>query len=343
MLLKLHLVLALASSVVVLTLGLTGAVMAFEPEIQHWQHRTLLDVTPGGTPHALIDVSETLMRAFPAERVKSYWVPESPTRSVGAVMDRGTVYVNPYTLQILGTIPPGQDWLARVHQLHLRFVSPIGQVLVRITGVVMIALTVSGLYLWMPSRRTRITSGARGFRLWFDWHAVIGVYSAAFLLVLSLTGTFITFDGVTVPLAYRLTGSTPAPAWSPRQPALAGAHQLLPDRALEIAREAVPGASAFHITMPTPTEAFIVRLRFPEDRTPGGRSRVMLNSYTGQVMQIENSRTAPGGRRIENLNRAIHTGDIFGLVSKTAMALGSLMAPLQLLTGVMMWRRRKRA
>jgi len=86
-----------------------------------------------------------------------------------------------------------------------------------------------------------------------------------------------------------------------------------------------------------------VRARFPEDLTPGGRSRVLIDSYTGAVMAADSSRPAPGGRRVETLNRAIHTGDVFGIPSKIVMSITSLMAPVQLLTGVMLWVRRKRA
>lgn len=342
-LIKLHLVLALVSSVVVCLLGVTGAIMAFEPEIQHWQRRALVDVVPAGEPHSLLDVSDALMRAYPAERITAFALAETPTRAVGAILARGTVYINPYTLQITGLVPSGPDWLTNVHQWHLRLLVSWGKPIVKCAGVIMVFLLLSGLYLWWPAKRLGITTGHSSFRTWFDWHNVIGIYTFVFLLVLSLTGVFIGFDSVSVPLAYRLTGSTPIASVPIRQPAIPGAHQLPADRMVEIAKAALPGAAAFMIQMPTPSEAFLVRMRFPEDRTPGGRSRVTINSYSGEVLQVDNSRTAPAGRRIEILNRAIHTGDIFGLPSKVVMAIASAMAPMQLLTGVMMWRRRKKS
>jgi len=147
---------------------------------------------------------------------------------------------------------------------------------------------------------------------------------------------------VMIPVAYTVTGSQPLKAISSKQPQIPGAHQISPDRALEIAREALPGATAFAVPYVSPTDAYSVRMRFPEDLTPGGRSRVLLDSYTGAVITIDNSRTAPGGRRVEILNRAIHTGDIFGIPSKIAMSLASLMAPVQLITGIMLWARKRR-
>jgi uncharacterized iron-regulated membrane protein len=43
------------------------------------------------------------------------------------------------------------------------------------------------------------------------------------------------------------------------------------------------------------------------------------------------------------VNRAIHTGDIFGIPTKFLMSLASLMAAVQVITGVIMWWKRTRA
>ena len=51
--------------------------------------------------------------------------------------------------------------------------------------------------------------------------------------------------------------------------------------------------------------------------------------------------TAPAGTRMVNANRAIHTGDIFGLPTKFLMSLASLMAVVQALSGAVMWWKRK--
>ncbi len=41
-----------------------------------------------------------------------------------------------------------------------------------------------------------------------------------------------------------------------------------------------------------------------------------------------------------NTNRAIHTGDIFGLPSKAVLSLASLLSVLQVVSGVVMWLKR---
>jgi uncharacterized iron-regulated membrane protein len=342
-LLTLHLVMALLASVVIFSLGITGSIMAFEPEIDHWQHRALMDVTPSAQPHSLADISDALMKVFPREKIGAFMLGDTPARAVAVSMARGTVYVNSYTLQVTGVRPSGADWLGTVHQMHLRLTKPWGKPVVAWSGVIMVFLLLSGIYLWWPIKRGSVTTGRSPFRTWFDWHNTIGIFSVVFLLTLSLTGVFIGFDRTAIRLAYKVTGSEPAKPIPSTVVAVPGAPQISPDRALDIARAALPGAAPFLVSTVSATEAYSVRAHFPEDLTPGGRSRIVINSYTGDVMGIESSRTAPGGRRIEILNRAIHTGDLFGLPSKIVMSLASLMAPVQLITGIMLWSRRKRS
>ena len=61
---------------------------------------------------------------------------------------------------------------------------------------------------------------------------------------------------------------------------------------------------------------------------------------SGAVLLAESSRTTAAGQRLVILNRAIHTGDLFGIPSKAIMSLASLLAVVQAISGVMMWWKR---
>jgi len=343
-LLTAHLILALAAGAVIAVLGVSGCIMAFEPEIDRLLNSALMTVTPSGPRHSLLEIGDVVRTAYPGERVDGFTVGATSTDADIVSVPRAQIYVDPYTLRVLGRRSNGANWLARVHQIHLRLFTTAtwGRQVVRWSGVALVLLLGSGLYLWWPAKRVRLTTGASPFRTWFDLHNTVGIFSLVFLLLLSVTGVCIGFDQVTVPLSYRLTGSTPSRQVSTRVAVVPTARQISPDRALEIARAALPGTFPFSVSVVSPTTAYVVRSRFPEDRTPGGRSVVIIDSYTGRVMFAEGSRTAPGGRRVEILNRAVHTGDIFGLPSKMVMSLASLMAPVQLVSGLLLWWRRKR-
>jgi len=78
-------------------------------------------------------------------------------------------------------------------------------------------------------------------------------------------------------------------------------------------------------------------LKYPEDRTPAGRSRVYVDQFTGTVIGVESTRTAQFGRRVLNLKRSLHTGDIFGAPTEALYFLVSLGVALQVGTGVLIW------
>ncbi len=345
LLFNVHLYLALAAGVFVIILGVTGSIMAFEPELDHLLHSKTTYVKPAGEPLPLAKIGEAAAKEFPGERISGYLLSTDPGISYAVSLRRGVVYVNQYTGEVLGVRAPGPDFLSRVHQLHLRLLlqnrSDPGKLIMSCVGVVILFLLVSGIYLWWPVMRVTVGGSPSGRRFWFDLHNTVGVFSFVFLFLLAFTGVMIGFEAATVPLFYKMTGS--APSEQPQIPTPPpGAHPISPDQAIQIARDAIPGATPFQINIPGPKAAYQVRSRFPEDLTPGGRSRVVIDQYTGKVIFAEGSRTAPAGSRIVIQNRALHTGDILGIPSKAVMSLASLAIVAQMISGFLMWWKRPR-
>ncbi len=313
--------------------------MAFEDELDHLTHARLFHVSPQGAPLSLADLSARASAAFPGKPVVAYALGVSPDLAWSVNVGGTNVFVNEYTGQILGA-RSGPTWLGQIHQLHLRLLAgETGKMIVSSAGVLMMLLSLSGIYLWWPVKRVRINGAAGGRRFWFDVHNAVGVLAFVFLLLAALTGVVIGFDNWTTPLFYRVTGSQPYRGPSIVTPA-AGARVLAPDEALGIARDELPGAAPISINVPGPKAPYRIALRYPEDRTGGGRSRVYINPYSGSVLQVESSRTTAAGTRLINLNRAIHTGDLFGTPTKILMSLVSLAAVAQVITGLTMWSKR---
>jgi len=340
-----HLFVASVAGIFITILGITGAIMAFEPEIDHLIHAELSYVTPGPHRMPLVELGAAVSKAFPGTRVGAYLFPTDPGLAVQVSTNQGAVSVNPYTGEILGVRAGGMDFLAYVHQLHLRLLirnkDDSGKTIMSWAGVAAVILFVSGLYLWWPVKRFTISGATSGRRFWFDLHNTAGIFALPFLLILGFTGAMIGFERQTVPLFYKMTDSQPSQASDPPPPP-PGAKPIPLDQAVEIARNAIPGAEPFQINVPGSKGAYQVRSHFPEDLTPGGRSRVVVDQYTRKVLFAEGSRTAPAGARLVILNRAVHTGDIVGILSKTVMSLASLMMVVQAISGAAMWWKRRR-
>jgi uncharacterized iron-regulated membrane protein len=262
------------------------------------------------------------------------------------------VLVDQYSGRVLGTIGRNpltliQAFVGVAHQLHTRLglldkSRKFGEMTVRWSALAALFLVISGAYLWWPSRQFGIAGSPRTAKFWFDLHKSVGIVSLAFVLVLLVTGLVISFEEQTTPFLYRISHSQPPPWPRVQVTPIPGQSPITPDEALAIARAVVPGATPNFIIVPRGNELYQIFFRYPEDRTPGGRTRIAIDPYSGKILMVIDSRRAPAGYRLVNLNRALHTGGIVGIPSEVAMSLASLIMPFQLLTGVVMWRKRRR-
>src|ERR1051326_3394640 len=304
--LKLHRWIALIGGFFIVVLSLTGSIMAFEQEIDHLVHWKVTYVTEGSRMLSLADITAIVTRAFPGEAIRGYNISTSREISYQVATRKRTVFVNQYNGEILGNMAEPDrltKFLGDIHQLHLRLLirSPRdpGKTIESWAGVAIIFLSLSGLYLWWPLKRVTIEWNGPTLRRWFDLHNTAGFFSLVFLLILASTGTLIGFDETTTPLFFKITGSSPPP----RFPRTSGPHTpetkpITPDQAVEIARTALAGAAPFAIEVPGPNGVYFIRARFPEDLTPGGRSQIVIDQYSGKVLFVQGSRTAPAGARL---------------------------------------------
>ena len=345
---KLHLVVAIIFGVFIALLGVTGSIMAFEDQLDRLFHQKLSYVKPQGPAKSLAEIGEAVLKAYPGAEIASYSPSTARDVSYAVQLEDVTVYVNQYTGAVLGTRGDDAWLLQKIHQLHLRLAMmdkgrQFGETTIKWSGVAALFLVITGAYLWWPVKRVSIRRGEGSRRFWFDVHNSFGIISLVFILTLVLTGLIIGFEDRTTPLLYRLSNSQPPPRLRLQTTPVEGATPITPDEALKIASVAAPGAMPSFINVAQGKDVYRINARYPEDRTPGGRTRIAVDPYSGKVLLLVDSRHGPGGYNLVNLNRAIHTGDIFGMASKTVMSLASLIMALQLVSGVVMWLKRRDA
>lgn len=346
--LQVHLYIGLVAGLFLVLLGITGSIMAFESELDHLLHHRLSYVNPGDHTLSLVEIGRVVNTAFPADTITGYRLASSPDLSWQVELGGKVVFVDPYTGTILGSLTRPDHWddlLRIIHQLHLRLAMRMagdpGKKIVTWAAVGLLLLELTGLFLWWKHRRITMRWKRKSGWAWFDIHTAVGIVAYLFLFLLTITGLVMGFEKQTMPFFYRITNSRRGNGPDLNVPLSTGAAILPADTAVAIARRALPGAAPFDIPLPGPGELYEVGCRFPEDRTPGGRSMVFIDPYSGKVLNVESSRTAPAGTRIADMNRAIHTGDLFGIPSKIVMSIASLALVLLFVSGVAMWWKRK--
>jgi uncharacterized iron-regulated membrane protein len=246
-------------------------------------------------------------------------------------------FLNPYNGQVLGTRDPNTP-LQTIHQIHLTLLmGKAGRTIVTSVTGVLLFLVLSGIYLWWRQKRVTVKWKASARRINFDLHNVSGIYSAAFLLVLGTTGIIVHFDNDIERYLHKKAGTAPIPR-NATPVVHSGAIRITPDQAVESALAVLPGTKALSVALPAnPKASYSIALRYPEDLTPGGRSWATVDQYSAKVVNFQSSRTAPAASRTIIVNRATHTGDIFGYPSKILVSLSSLMLIIQAITGYYLW------
>ena len=338
-LLVLHQWVGLAAGLFLIVISVSGSALVFENEIDRALNPSTSFVTPGGQPLAVETLIARVQGAYPRDQVSGVRIADKPDQAYElSVRNRGSVMIDPYTGNLLGLRNREASFARWVHLVHTRFVAgKFGEAMVGWFSVAMLGLSITGLALWWPRKILKVGPAASWKRTNFDLHNVLGFYSSLVMLFITLSGVLIAFENVTDPLVRRLNPAAeevPAPQSTP----IAGGKRIPVDEAIAIGERALPGAFASNVGIPNgPKAVFRILKKFPEDRTPAGRSRVYVDQFSGQVLLVENTRTAPLGTRILNLKRSAHTGDIFGAPTQALYFIVSLGIALQAMTGALIW------
>ncbi len=341
LLLRVHRWLALVAAIPLAIAAATGAFLAFEGEIDRALNRDYWSVQPqtGRLPwQAVVEAAE---RANPHEVAMSLHLPAADDVAAEVSLKSGwQVSVDPYSGRVLGTPPPRvQVFTAAVHQFHSRLLlGAWGSWIMGVSALALVFLSLTGLVLWWPRKSFRVRWTGSWRSRGRDLHYGLGIVGLLAWLLLGLTGAGVAFESLVRPALYYLTGSKPNVQPVVQSTPSAGTPRLTVDDALAAAGRALPEAETTVILIPnTPAGTFMAFMKFPEDHTPAGRSRVILDQYSSRALWVENSRTTALGTRIWIKNRPLHTGDIFGWPARVLAAAACLALLVQLVTGIVMW------
>jgi uncharacterized iron-regulated membrane protein len=342
--LKVHLYLALGTGIFIFVVAITGAALVFEEEIDHTINSKMWHVTAQGTPLPLETLVARCREQFPHQRLVDIVIAQEPDLAYRFRMGDFDALINPYTGQVQGTRDFGKADLrsgfARLlHDIHTRLLAGrVGEYFVGAITVVTLIILLTGVVLWWPRKILSVLSGASWKRINFDLHNVFGIYASIFLIYVALSGIIISFEGFTDPFLRRHLNSRPEVQPQLKSTPVAGGTRIPVDAAIQIANEKLPGAVATIVNVPSsPTEAYRVTKRFPEDRAAAGRSRIYLDQFSGKVLYVKSTRTDELGTRIVNIKRAVHTGDLYGWPTRILAFLSCLFLAGQVATGTIIW------
>ena len=379
---QVHWFVGITVGIVIALVGATGAILSFEPEILHALNRDVRTVAEASGE--LLPPPELLARlqaADPTRRVASltvwsdtsraarvtYAPEEAPRESKGAPLPRGDVrYVDPRIGRVTEAKGDrGEAFFRTTRSLHRWLIADrlgdrdLGRQIIGAATIVLVFLTVSGLYLRWPRGR------ARNWRAWltfdprlkgrtFLWHlhAISGTWILIAYLVMSLTGLQWSYEWYRNGLIH-LSGAQPARPrgepviesadWQPVQWDRATLETVWTCFVDEVGADRYQMAT---IELPAaPAETLSIRYLDPDPRHERAYNSVEVRSADGAIESHTRYADKRFGDRLMASIFPLHSGRYFGMAGVIVFMMASLAMPLFAITGWMLYlarRRRKR-
>ncbi|NJK29354.1 MAG: PepSY domain-containing protein [Acaryochloris sp. SU_5_25] len=202
--LSLHRYLGLMVSLLVMIIGLTGSLLVYDHSIQPSLRQQWHQVQPRDDRAMLQQIVGQALQNFPDSQLDWLELPVRETDPVQVRLEESDrrkfdLYLNPYTLEILGQYRQNPPWMRWVNKLHTQFlVGEVGHWLVGICGLTLVGLSLTGLPLWngwqKPAVGFKIRWQSKRPILNYDLHKVGGILAVAMLMLLSVTGSFLVFQ-----------------------------------------------------------------------------------------------------------------------------------------------------
>lgn len=270
-------------------MSVTGVLLTYEKQMIRWADGYHTPPAPGQQRLALESFAPRAVASRPGVRPQSVILRQADDAPVEVSVGReGTVYLHPYTGEVLGTgstraraffrgVMDWHRWLGRTDDQR-----SVGRAITGAANLGFFFIVVSGFYLWWPRTwtwpqfrqvllfRRRLAPKARDF----NWHHVVGFWSLAPLAVIVWSGVVISYPWASN-LTYQLAGEAPPPPGPPGgRPAAAPRGGPMTPSAVTALDPLVARAAALHpdwkaISVPLPVQ-------------PGGRVALGVDRGTGE-------------------------------------------------------------
>ena len=337
-----HLPAGVTAGLVILVLCVTGALLACQTAAVAWAERGWRSRPPSsGAAHLGVEgLIERARTQRPDLRPTTLTMRSDPTAPVIVAMGRdGQLLLDAYSGTVLGAgAARTRAFFRAVEDWHRRLAMEgedreTGRAVTGAANLAFLALVVTGPILWWPRRGVRAVAlfqrGLAGRARDFNWHNVLGIWSALPLLVMVATATVFSYEWANA-LVFRMAGEAPpAPRSRPGGDAAPGrpGPELATaglDRLWARAEAQVEGWRAISLRLPGGPEA---PATFSIDRGRGGRpdqrAQLTLDRRTAAVLSFEPYAAQSRGRRLRSWVRFSHTGEAFGAVGQTIAGLAS--------------------
>ena len=376
-----HLAAGITAGVVILVMSVTGVVLTYERQLVAWSDSQYRSTVPaqGASRLPVETLLLTIRTEHPDIAANALTVGSAADAPVMVAVPQRTLYFDAYSGRLLGEGSQSmRRFMSETRAWHRWLaVDGDGRTAARfITGwsnLIFLFIVTSGFYLWFPRKWTwnhvrtvllfnrTTTAKARDF----NWHNVIGIWSAIPLFIVVLSALPMSFPWANA-LVYRAVGEEP-PVQRGREGGAArgreggtaagregrgardgGAREERAAPSLEglntlwsRAEQHVEGWRTINVRVPESNRApVVVAIDKGDGGQPQLRSTLTLDRASGEVVTYEAFADQSLGRRLRSISRFAHTGEVLGIPGQTIAGLATAGSVVLVWTGLALaWRR----
>ena len=347
-----HLWLGLASGIILFLVCFSGTMLVFEKEIESIFAKEL-HVTPSSEK---LSIDELTSKISEKGTVSSVTIPTDASEAyefrvkTSPKERRGTTFMmDPYSAEILKPEPsPLDEFFSIMFRMHrwLLLDTSIGRPIVGVATIIFLFLSISGIIIWFPKKWKwkafkpgfKIKWSANWKRINHDLHNTLGFYSCIFLVIMILTGLCWSFEwyreaGSQV-LGTKIFGGRGGPGITSEEP---GSEIISLSEAYTISNSELTYAGKTNISIPQEdTNVFEIR-KYGDDNWSPSTSDLLVLDRDGSVLKKELFDDKDLNVQVASLIKPLHTGEIFGTLSKIIYFLACLIATSLPVTGTIIW------
>lgn len=358
---KAHLWLGLASGLVVLFLGVTGCILAFQREIemitvpyQYVAPREAAFIQPS-------EVYKIARKELPGKVAHSVTYGKPNKAAVVTFYHSAPdyyylVYLNPYTGEVLKVKDMSRDFFRIVVDGHFYLWLPptIGKPIVASATLVFVVMMITGVILWWPKnkaarkQRFSVKWGAHWKRVNYDLHNVLGFYMTWVAIFIAITGLVWGFQWVGNSIYWLASGGSKAPVYY--EPVSKVGAPLLQQSAVDavyaVMKKEYPSVETIEVHFPETDSSAVGGAANPDAATYWKTDYRYYDQYTLAEIPVKHMygrlKDASAADRIARINYDLHVGAALGLPGKIMAFCASLIAASLPVTGFYIWWGRKR-
>jgi len=366
----LHLWLGLASGLVIIVIGLTGAIYVFTDEIKPLVYRDRLFIQPENKPklplsQLLAVAQEAVGPNRPVTRVEISSQPDRTYIFRALKVDKEgfshwdyykyywRAYVNPYNGKVVKLEDSRNEFFNLVLGLHMRmlFGEKIGHAVVSYSVLAFVLILISGLVLWWPSKWSKsnvdksfkIKWNAKWKRVNYDLHNVLGFYACVILLVCALTGLVWAFEWFETGVKTVADGGTLAKVPAVFSDTTQQKDAAAVDRIFSQLQSDKPDAHGYLINFPVKGKLPLNTSTYLTASNRYDRIQGQYDQFTGAQLRSRSFGELTNGEQLYALNFDLHVGAWAGMPGKILTFFAGLICASLPVTGIVIWwgRRKK--